>query len=259
MLLKRFALLRRAACLGVATAAALLTLVSPTQARVTKIIIDSTVPTPNQPTYQTLSGRAFGELDPNDPHNSLITDIGSAPTVDGKVQYIASFVLRKPLNVNADSVMWHDVPNRGGDVGFPADSFAANDIQLVSAWQGDNAGANATSVPANAASSTPITPANHHWVQVPKLTGVTGQIFGRIINRSGLNAAPLNAMGNPIPYFPVNLADNSGATLTTHTHETINGVVTVGETIPNSDWKFCGGGTFDAPVPVTVLPVQVCL
>jgi hypothetical protein len=31
------------------------------------------------------------------------------------------------------------------------------------------------------------------------LAGVTGEILGRIINRSGLGAQPLNVMGNPIP------------------------------------------------------------
>ena len=44
-----------------------------------------------------------------------------------------------------------------------------------------------------------------------------------------------------------------------HTKETLTGVVTEGGTIPNSDWKFCGGGTFAAPTPVTTLPVQLCL
>ncbi|HMI37627.1 MAG TPA: alpha/beta hydrolase domain-containing protein, partial [Steroidobacteraceae bacterium] len=58
-------------------------------------------------------------------------------------------------------------------------------------------------------------------------------------------------------YFPA--ADQSNATLTTHTNETVNGKITVGEVIPNSDWKFCGGGTFAAPLPVTALPVQLCL
>jgi len=51
-------------------------------------------------------------------------------------------------------------------------------------------------------------------------------------------------MGNPIPYFPANPADNSGATLKLHTKETINGHITEGGTIANGDWKFCGGGTF---------------
>ncbi len=66
-------------------------------------------------------------------------------------------------------------------------------------------------------------------------------------------------MGNPIPYFPANSADNTGATLTVHTNETIPGVVTEGGNIPNSDWKFCGGGTFAAPTAVTTLPVNVCM
>jgi hypothetical protein len=96
-------------------------------------------------------------------------------------------------------------------------------------------------------------------VKTPVLTGVTGKTLGRIVNRSGLDGQSLNVMGNPIPYFPVDSTDNSGATLTTHTHETINGVITVGETIPNSDWRFCGGGTFAAPLPVTTLPVKVCM
>ncbi len=96
-------------------------------------------------------------------------------------------------------------------------------------------------------------------MKVPVLTGVTGQIVGRIINRSGLGAQPLNVMGNPIPYVPVDTTSNAGATLTIHTHETINGTVTEAATVPNKDWKFCGGGTFLAPTPVTTLPVRLCL
>jgi len=99
----------------------------------------------------------------------------------------------------------------------------------------------------------------NHWVKTPVLTGVTGRIFGRIINRRDVGAQPLNVMGNPIPYFPVDPSTNSGATLTIHTKETINGVVTEAGMVPNGDWKFCGGGTFAAPLPVTTLPVQLCL
>jgi hypothetical protein len=210
--------------------------------------------------YERIAGRAWGELDPSDPKNALITDIGLAPKkANGNVEYIASFFIVKPVDMSqASGVMWHDVPNRGGRITITADLSNLHDVGLSSGWQGDNAGA--TAVPANAA-DIPGTPpfGTNEWVKVPMVTGVTGRIFGRIINRSGLGAQPLNVMGNPIPYFPVNAADNSGATLTTHTHETITGVVTVGETIPNSDWKFCGGGTFAAPTPVTTLPVRLCL
>src|SRR3954462_13361126 len=231
------------------------------QARVTKIIIDRTAALSGDATYETLTGRAFGELDPNDEHNALITDIQTAPrNANGKVEYIASFFVVKPVDMSkASGLLWHDVPNRGGRIPISSDLRAQADVGVSSGWQGDNAGATATAVPANAASLTPVTPSNNEWVKTPVLSGVTGQILGRIVNRSGPNAAPLLVMGNPIPYFPANVNDNSGATMTIHTKETVNGIITEGGTVPNSDWKFCGGGTFAAPTPVTALPVQVCM
>ena len=153
--------------------------------------------------------------------------------------------------------MWHDVPNRGGRITITPDLRNLHDVGLSSGWQGDNAGA--TAVPANASTLAPVPPSSNEWVKVPVLTDVTGQIVGRIINRSGVGAQPLNVMGNPIPYFPANSSNNAGATLTTHLHETIDGTITEGSTVPNSDWKFCGGGTFLAPTPVTTLPVRLCL
>ena len=177
--------------------------------------------------YETIAGRAWGELDPNDPQNALITDIALAPkNANGKVEYISSFFIVKPVDMaQASGLMWHDVPNRGGRITITTDLRNLNDVGLSSAWQGDNAGA--TVVPANAA-DIPGTPpfGTNEWVKVPVLTGVTGRIFGRIINRSGSNQ-PLNVMGNPIPYFPANSADNAGAVLKTILKETIDGVVTV--------------------------------
>ena len=235
-------------------------------ARVTRIIIDKTEPLTGQNIpYERLTGRAFGELDPSDPLNTLITDIDLAPRVNGKVGYVASFFIVKPVDMSrASGLMWHDVPNRGGRITITPDLRNLSDVGLSSGWQGDNAGANpvtapATIVPANASTLAPVTPSSNEWVKVPVLTGVTGHIVGRIINRSGLGAQPLNVMGNPIPYFPVDPTNNAGATLTTHLHETITGIVTEGSTIPNSDWNFCGGGTFAAPTPVTTLPVRLCL
>src|SRR5438552_8048744 len=185
-------------------------------ARVTKIVIDrAATPLAGDATYETITGRAFGELDPMDSHNAIITDIALAQrNANGKVEYIATFFIVKPVDMSLSSgLMWHDVPNRGGRITISPDLRNSHDVGLSSAWQGDNAGANATAVPANASTLSPVTPSNNEWVKVPVLTGVTGQILGRIINRSGLVAQPLNVMGNPIPYFPANPADNSGATL----------------------------------------------
>jgi alpha/beta hydrolase family protein len=252
-------LVRKWMVIGTA-AATLFAWAPPSQARVTKIRLDPATPLTGQDIpYERIAGRAWGELDPADPQNALITDIALAPQTNGKVTYISSFFIVKPVNMGlASGMMWHDVPNRGGRITITADLRNRHDVGLSSAWQGDNAGA--TAVPANAEDE-PGTPpfGTNEWVKVPVLTGVTGQIVGRIVNRSGLGAQPLNVMGNPIPYFPADWSDNAGATLTTHTHETITGDVTVGGTIPNADWKFCGGGTFLVPVDVTTLPVRLCL
>ena len=234
----------------------------PAAARVTKIVIDATGSLGGQSiAYETLTGRAFGELDPADPKNALITDIELAPRnpQTGKVEYISSFFIVKPVDMaNASGLMWHDVPNRGGRVTISSDLRSLGDVGLSSAWQGDNAGN--TVVPANAGASGPVPPTSNEWVKVPVVAGVTGKIFGRIINRSGANQ-PLNVQNAPLPYFPANSADNSDATLTEILHETVNGVVTVGNTIPNGDWKFCygDGATFAAPGTPTALPVRICL
>lgn len=252
-------LFRTSAAAGIAAAVAL-AWAPPSDARVTKIVIDRIAPLAADASYETVTGRAFGELDPNDSHNGEITDLALAPkNLSHKAEYVASFFIVKPLDMSRSSgLMWHDVPNRGGRITISSDLRAQGDIGLSSGWQGDNAGA--TAVPADASSPAPVaSPSSNEWVKTPVITGQTGQILGRIVNRSGLNAAPLNVMGNPIPYFPANPADNSGATLKVHLKETINGVITEGETIANSDWKFCGGGTFTAPTPVTSLPVNLCL
>jgi Alpha/beta hydrolase domain len=261
--------LRKSTLVAAAVAAAL-GLATSVDARVTRIIVDTTTASAasvDGVAYQTLTGRAFGELDPKDAHNTLITDIGIAPTnANGNVAYIATFTLTMPTDVTkASGLVWHDVPNRGGKVGLTSDLKGVHDIELDSGWQGDNAGANpptqpGTTVPANAASLAPITPTTNDWVKTPVLTGVTGRLLGRIVNRSGTAPAPLNVMGNPIPYFPADLSDTSSDTLTVHAHETVNGIITEGDTVPRSSWKYCAaGGTFDSPGVVAKLPVNVCM
>ena len=95
--------------------------------------------------YQTLAGRAFGELDPDDPHNRIITDIRLAPrNASGKVEYVATFFLVKPIDMTKSShLMWHDVPNRGGRITIAEAERILGDVGLSSGWQGDNTGATA--------------------------------------------------------------------------------------------------------------------
>ena len=255
----------RATVTAVASLAAALA-TPPAEARVTRIVIDSTSPVTGQTlAYQTLRGRAFGELDPNDPHNAVITDIQLAKDADGKVRYETSFTITQPVDVTqASGFMWHDVPNRGGSIIINAVERELGDVGLTSGWQADNAGA--TAIPAVHTSGT------NHWVQVPmaKLDGVpvTGKVLARIVNRSGVASQPLNVMGNPVPYLPASL-NTADAVLTTHTRETVNGVVTVGSVIPSTDWAFARC-TAAAPFPGTPidnseanlptnLPVHICL
>jgi hypothetical protein len=255
--------------LAIALAAATFAWAAPSEARVTRIVVDATVditnPVDATKPYEQLTGRAFGELDPRGRHNELITDLRLAPrNARGNVEYIASFRIRKPKDASAMSgVMWHDVPNRGGNVNFTNDLFGASDAHLLSGWQGDNSGA--TVVPANVDCLPPyVAPCAapvfaNHYVKVPALAGVTGRIFGRIVNRSGTNAL-LNVQNSPVPYFPANSADNSGATLAIHGKETVDGVVTVDGFVPNSEWKFCYGASATFASPGTpALPVRICL
>jgi hypothetical protein len=79
------------------------------QARVTRIVIDETLPMPavasvsNGIAYEQIAGRAFGELDPKLPGNAIIQDIELAKDADGKVRYMASFVIYKPVDLKQAS------------------------------------------------------------------------------------------------------------------------------------------------------------
>src|SRR5688500_18466191 len=108
---------QRFAPLAVCIAAAFAAWAPQGDARVTKIVVDRVQALAGQPiAYETLTGRAFGELDPNDPHNAEITDLRLAtPNANGKVPYVATFHIVKPVNLGESSgLMWHDVPNRIG-------------------------------------------------------------------------------------------------------------------------------------------------
>ncbi len=251
----------------VVVATLLLALSGSAYARVTRIVIDSTTALTGQDNaYEQVRGRAFGELDPADSHNAIITDIALGKSADGKVRYETTFVLTKPVDMTqASGFMWHDVPNRGGVYTIAPAERNLGDVGLASGWQADNAGS--TGIPADRAKG------SNHWVAAPMAKNadgslVTGNVLGRIVNRSGSDSQPLNVMGNPVPYLPATL-DTSKATLVTHTHETLDGKITIGGTIPATDWAFahCDAahpfpGTPDdidiANLPAN-LPVHVCV
>jgi hypothetical protein len=98
--------------------------------------------------YEKITGEAFGELDPGNPLNAIITDLEFAPrNARGMVEYSATFTLLKPVDLSkASGVMIYDVPNRGNRMllatfqrGEPGDGFffERGHIILSSGWQGD--------------------------------------------------------------------------------------------------------------------------
>src|SRR5712692_6645715 len=65
--------------------------------------------------YEKIVGKAFGEVDPNDPKNAVIVDIGLAPrNARGNVEYSFDFYILKPIDLSkgAHKVMY-EPPNRG--------------------------------------------------------------------------------------------------------------------------------------------------
>ena len=134
--------------------AALLALAGSGQARVTRIVVEHR----ESPAYkgqlfgeagkyEWIRGRAYGELDPKEPLNAIITDLALAPrNARGLVEYSATFTLAKPMDLSkASGVLLYDVANRGRialatssvEPGAMADLFKRGHVLLSSGWEGE--------------------------------------------------------------------------------------------------------------------------
>jgi hypothetical protein len=245
-----------------ATAAGVLALVTAAapdaQAKVTRIVIEKkTSPAFDGASYgaagqyELLIGKAYGELDPNDPHNAIITDIRLAPkNARGMVEYTATFQIVKPIDMTkASHLMWHDVPNRGGRITIPAAERNLGDVGLSSGWQGDATG--------------PTAPKdNNDYVVVPVAhnpdgSTITGPVIGRFMNVSGPGSQSMYVAGQTVPYKPATL-ETSKARLISRTHESMDGKVEGEKVIAASDWAWA---KCDAqhPFPGTPDPAQICV
>src|SRR5262245_42737310 len=79
-------------------------LTAPAHARTVRIVIERREspaykgqPFKDAGPYERLTGHAYGELDPKDPLNAVITDIQLAPrNARGMVEYAATFTMAKP-------------------------------------------------------------------------------------------------------------------------------------------------------------------
>jgi Alpha/beta hydrolase domain len=108
--------------LAIALAASTALTAQTAEARITRIeITTQQSPTfggfswPGVGQYEKLVGKAFGEVNPHDPKNSGIVDIGLAPqNARGNVEYSFDFYILKPIDLKkgAHRVMY-EPPNRG--------------------------------------------------------------------------------------------------------------------------------------------------
>lgn len=89
--------------------------------------------------YIKITGQVYGEVDPDDPHNSMIQDIQLAPrNPDGNVEYISDYIIIRPADMGkSNGLLFLSLPNRGNM--FPADSvlLSRGYIYAWCAWQGD--------------------------------------------------------------------------------------------------------------------------
>ena len=250
--------LRQTLC-GVVVTGSLLALAPHGAAEVKRIVIDERVSPDfegqafgNAGRYETIRGRAFGELDPTDPRNAVIQDIDLAPRNErGQVEYVATFQLQKPIDMSRSShLMWHEVPNCGRRGSISLFNRQQGDIALSSGWQGDNIGYTAQGGTTNDYVVVPV-------ARQPDGSPLTGPGLGRIFNQSGPDSQPILVYHNPMPYRPVSL-DTTKATLVTHTAETNAGEVVGATRVPSTDWAWARCSAAN-PFPGTPDPTQICL
>jgi Alpha/beta hydrolase domain len=221
------------------------------EARVTRIEIakvERVEPSPGGPAaiqipYERLSGKFYGELDPADPKNALITDIQFAPrNARGKVEYVGTFSMMKPIDLSkASGVLMYSVVNRGNGA---AASNPDGHISLVSGWQGDV-----------------VPTATNQTIQVPRAknpdgTSITGPLVVRILGQSGTTAALMIPRATPSPY-PAATLDTTKARLTSAVSESAAGVKSGVVNIASTDWAFAT--CEQTPFPGTPDPRHICL
>jgi hypothetical protein len=201
--------------------------------------------------YEKIVGIAFGEVDPTNPQNALITDIALAPkNPNGKVEYSFDFYILKPIDLSkGNHKVMYEPPNRGrktyaslarfsagNDPGSLTDPAALADAFLMprgytlvwSGWDASagNNGANFnTRIGGSAGPSTPLPAAKN-----PDGSTITGPSFEYIVT-SG--TAPF-----ALTYPAANTADKITAVLTHRVH--LDDVPVV---VPASGWTYNAAGT----------------
>jgi hypothetical protein len=230
--------------------AALLTLavvgyVVPGQARITRLVVEHRESL-GADGYERVTGHVFGELDPKNPLNAIITDIEFAPrNARGMVEYSATFSVVKPADMSkASGLLLYFVPNRGRVTltgnGFLADARKAGHVLVGSGWQGDIG-------PANDRETLDVPVAKN-----PDGSSITGQVLARFSDMAqDTTTLPILRGGVAGTADPASL-DTSKASLTRRASED-------GKVIPlrSTDWAY--GDCSKTAFPGNPDPGKICL
>jgi hypothetical protein len=215
------------------------------QARIARLVVEHTEG-PGRDGYQKLTGHFYGEIDPRQPGNAIITDLDLAPrNARGMVEYSATFTILKPADMaKASGVLLYLVPNRGRinltAGGFLADARRLGHVLAASGWQGDIA-------PGDGIDSMEAPVARN-----PDGSSITGRVVARFSDMpADTTTLPILRGGVAGTADPVSL-DTSKATLTRRTSEN-------GKIVPlrGSDWAFADCS--QVPFPGKPDPRKVCL
>jgi hypothetical protein len=193
--------------------------------------------------YERIFGRAYGELDPNDPHNEIITDLKLAPrNAKGMVEYNMTFSIQKPIDMSkSNGVLFYSVVNRGNGT---AAANADGRVSIVSGWQGD-----VTPTAQNQTMQLPI-------AKNPDGSRIKGPFTTRWMNVSG-NTQQIIIPRNEVTRYPTTSMDTRNFTFNMIASESMEGVQTGVTAIAPSDWAFADCRTVPYPgVPDTT---RVCL
>src|SRR5882762_5321877 len=112
--------------LGLMLSAATVVYVSAAEARITRIEITKTeIAFGGQSfgpvgTFQRLTGKAYGEVDPRAPANAIIQDISLAPkNAKGMVEYVTDVDILRPTDRSkSNGVLFLNIVNRGNKGGI---------------------------------------------------------------------------------------------------------------------------------------------
>src|SRR5499426_2602762 len=197
--------------------------------------------------YEKIVGKAYGELDPNDPKNAVIVDLRLAPkNARGKVEYSFDFYILKPIDLSkGNHKMLYEPPNRGRKtigalnrgVGGNDPGSVTNATLLANSFlmpQGYSISFSGWDFSAEASTTDLSTTITLPIAKNPDGSSITGPSYEYIVN--GGASYELT--------YPTATLDRSKATLTHRVH--LNDTPQI---IPESGWRYNANGT-----AITLLP-----